>query len=74
MRLQTRGEVKRLVDRFGLTTVFVTHDQNEAVAMGQRIAVMRQGQLSRIFPRAEATPEAVLAAALPIESAVAEPA
>jgi ABC-type sugar transport system ATPase subunit len=30
LRLQTRGEVKRLVDRFNLTTVFVTHDQNEA--------------------------------------------
>jgi len=48
LRLQTRGEVKRLVDRFGLTTVFVTHDQNEAVAMGQRIAVMRQGQVAQV--------------------------
>jgi len=48
LRLQTRGEVKRLVDRFGLTTVFVTHDQNEAVAMGQRIAVMRQGQIVQV--------------------------
>ncbi len=48
LRLQTRGEVKRLVDRFGLTTVFVTHDQNEAVAMGQRIAVMRQGQIAQV--------------------------
>jgi len=48
LRLQTRGEVKRLVDRFDLTTVFVTHDQNEAVAMGQRIAVMRQGQIAQV--------------------------
>ena len=48
LRLQTRGEVKRLVDRFGLTTVFVTHDQHEAVAMGQRIAVMRQGQIAQV--------------------------
>ena len=48
LRLQTRGEVKRLVERFGLTTVFVTHDQNEAVAMGQRIAVMRQGQIAQV--------------------------
>ena len=48
LRLQTRGEVKRLVDRFGLTTVFVTHDQNEAVAMGHRIAVMRQGQIEQV--------------------------
>jgi ABC-type sugar transport system ATPase subunit len=48
LRLQTRGEVKRLVDRFGLTTVFVTHDQNEAVAMGHRIAVMRHGQIEQV--------------------------
>lgn len=48
LRLQTRGEVKRLVDRFGLTTIFVTHDQNEAVAMGHRIAVMRQGQIEQV--------------------------
>jgi ABC-type sugar transport system ATPase subunit len=48
LRLQTRGEVKRLVDRFGLTTVFVTHDQNEAVAMGHRVAVMRQGQIEQV--------------------------
>jgi ABC-type sugar transport system ATPase subunit len=48
LRLQTRGEVKRLVDRFSLTTVFVTHDQNEAVAMGHRVAVMRQGQIEQV--------------------------
>jgi len=48
LRLQTRGEVKRLVDRFGLTTIFVTHDQNEAVAMGHRVAVMRQGQIEQV--------------------------
>src|SRR5512145_2635099 len=50
LRLQTRGEVKRLVDRFGLTTVFVTHDQQEAVAMGHRVAVMRQGQIEQVGP------------------------
>lgn len=48
LRLQTRGEVKRLVERFGLTTVFVTHDQHEAVAMGHRIAVMRQGKIEQV--------------------------
>jgi len=48
LRLQTRGEVKRLIDRFGLTTIFVTHDQNEAVAMGHRVAVMRQGQIEQV--------------------------
>ena len=48
LRLQTRGEVKRLIGLFGLTTVFVTHDQNEAVAMGHRVAVMRQGQIEQV--------------------------
>jgi len=53
LRLQTRGEVKRLVDRFDLTTVFVTHDQQEAVAMGHRLAVMRQGQIEQVGPYQE---------------------
>lgn len=48
LRLQTRSDVKRLVERFGLTTVFVTHDQHEAVAMGHRIAVMRQGKIEQV--------------------------
>lgn len=48
LRLQTRGEVKRLVDRFGLTTVFVTHDQSEAVAMGHRLAVMQMGAMEQV--------------------------
>jgi ABC-type sugar transport system ATPase subunit len=53
LRLQTRGEVKRLVDRFDLTTVFVTHDQQEAVAMGHRVAIMRQGQIEQVGPYQE---------------------
>jgi ABC-type sugar transport system ATPase subunit len=53
LRLQTRGEVKRLVDRFDLTTVFVTHDQQEAVAIGHRVAVMRQGQIEQVGPYQE---------------------
>jgi ABC-type sugar transport system ATPase subunit len=48
LRLRTRGEVKKLVDRFGLTTVFVTHDQSEAVTMGHRIAVMHQGHIAQV--------------------------
>lgn len=48
LRLQTRSEVKKLVDRFSLTTVFVTHDQTEAVAMGHRLAVMRQGAIEQV--------------------------
>ncbi len=48
LRLQTRNEVKRLIDHFGLTTVFVTHDQSEAVAMGHRIAVMQHGHIEQV--------------------------
>ena len=48
LRQKTRGEVKKLVDRFGLTTVFVTHDQTEAVTMGHRIAVMQQGRIEQV--------------------------
>jgi ABC-type sugar transport system ATPase subunit len=48
LRLQTRSEVKKLVDHFGLTTIFVTHDQGEAVAMGHRIAVMRHGHIEQV--------------------------
>src|SRR6516165_6762985 len=36
------------MNRFGLTTIFVTHDQNEADAMGHRVAVMRQGQIEQV--------------------------
>jgi ABC-type sugar transport system ATPase subunit len=53
LRLQTRGEVKRLVNRFGLTTVFVTHDQSEAVAMGHRLAVMHEGAIVQAGPYEE---------------------
>lgn len=52
LRLQTRTDVKRLIDHFALTTLFVTHDQSEAVAMGHRIAVMQHGRIEQVgtFP------------------------
>jgi ABC-type sugar transport system ATPase subunit len=53
LRLKTRTEVKRLIDSFGMTTVFVTHDQSEAVAMGHRIAVMQHGQIEQVGPYRE---------------------
>jgi ABC-type sugar transport system ATPase subunit len=40
LRAQTRGEIKRLQQEIGTTTVYVTHDQVEAMTMGDRIAVM----------------------------------
>lgn len=45
LRLQTRTELKRLHDDLGLTFLFVTHDQEEAMTLGTRIAVLNQGKL-----------------------------
>jgi multiple sugar transport system ATP-binding protein len=48
LRVQTRGEIKRLVEEVGTTTVYVTHDQVEAMTMGDRIAVMHDGELKQV--------------------------
>jgi multiple sugar transport system ATP-binding protein len=45
LRLQTRTELKRLHDTLGHTFVFVTHDQEEAMTLGTRIAVLNRGKL-----------------------------
>jgi len=43
LRIQMRGEIQRLQKTLGITTVYVTHDQEEAMAISDRIAVMHQG-------------------------------
>jgi ABC-type sugar transport system ATPase subunit len=48
LRTQTRGEIKRLQREVGTTTVYVTHDQVEAMTMGDRIAIMRDGVLEQV--------------------------
>jgi len=48
LRVQMRGEIEALQKRLGVTTVYVTHDQVEALTMGDRIAVMREGALQQI--------------------------
>jgi multiple sugar transport system ATP-binding protein len=48
LRVDTRSELKRLQREIGATTVFVTHDQVEAMSMADRIAVMHQGVLQQI--------------------------
>jgi ABC-type sugar transport system ATPase subunit len=48
LRTQTRGEIKRLQQEVGRTTVYVTHDQVEAMTMGDRIAVMNDGVLEQV--------------------------
>ena len=47
LRVQTRAELIKLHRRLGVTTIYVTHDQVEAMTMGQRIAVMRDGVLQQ---------------------------
>ncbi|MEP0766528.1 MAG: ABC transporter ATP-binding protein [Fimbriimonadia bacterium] len=47
LRVQTRAELIRLHRRLGITTIYVTHDQVEAMTMGDRIAVMRDGILQQ---------------------------
>ena len=48
LRIQTRLELIQLHQRLGITTVYVTHDQIEAMTMGDRIAVMSEGVLQQI--------------------------
>jgi len=47
LRVSIRAELARLHDRLGVTTVYVTHDQVEAMTLGQRVAVMREGVLQQ---------------------------
>jgi multiple sugar transport system ATP-binding protein len=47
LRVQTRTEIAALQARLGITTVYVTHDQVEAMTMGHRVAVMRDGRLQQ---------------------------
>jgi len=53
LRTQTRGEIVQLQQRLGTTTIYVTHDQVEAMTMGDRIAVMNNGHLQQIGSPAE---------------------
>jgi multiple sugar transport system ATP-binding protein len=48
LRVQMRTEVSRIQSRLGTTTVYVTHDQTEALTLGDRVAVMRTGILQQV--------------------------
>src|SRR5262245_14298589 len=50
LRVQMRAEITRLQEQLGVTTIFVTHDQVEAMTMGDRIVVMRKGVLQQQGP------------------------
>ena len=48
LREEMRGEIRRLHDEFKITTVYVTHDQSEAMAISDRIAVMNGGRIEQV--------------------------
>jgi multiple sugar transport system ATP-binding protein len=48
LRVHMRGEIEALQKRLGVTTVYVTHDQVEAMTMGDRVAVLRAGELQQV--------------------------
>src|SRR5258707_268012 len=48
LRVQMRAEISRLQHDLGVTTLYVTHDQIEAMTMGHRVAVMRKGELQQV--------------------------
>ncbi len=53
VRAQLRDEIRRVQREVGTTTLFVTHDQEEALAMADRVGVMRSGRLEQIAPPQE---------------------
>jgi multiple sugar transport system ATP-binding protein len=48
LRVYTRGEIKQLLGQFGHTAIYVTHDQVEATAMGDRLAIMNVGRVEQV--------------------------
>jgi putative spermidine/putrescine transport system ATP-binding protein len=54
VRLQLRNEIRRIQQQLGITTLFVTHDQEEALSISDRVIVMSQGQIEQ-----EGTPEEI---------------
>ena len=53
LRLSFRAELKKLVGELGTTTLYVTHDQVEALSLGDRVAVMREGRIAQCGPPTE---------------------
>lgn len=48
LRYEMRGEIRRICKAVGLTTLYVTHDQKEALAIGERIAILNQGRVVQV--------------------------
>jgi multiple sugar transport system ATP-binding protein len=53
LRVQMRAEIARNSRRLGVTTIYVTHDQTEAMTLGHRVAVMKRGLLQQVAPPQE---------------------
>ena len=53
LRIRLRDELRRILKQTGMTGLYVTHDQSEAVVLGDRIGVMREGKLLQMAPPAE---------------------
>jgi multiple sugar transport system ATP-binding protein len=53
LRVQMRADIKKLQSDLDVTTIYVTHDQVEAMTMGDRVAVMRKGKLQQVAPPQE---------------------
>jgi iron(III) transport system ATP-binding protein len=50
IRVHVRGEIRRLQKELGITTIYVTHDQEEALSLSDRVAVMRDGRILQVAP------------------------
>jgi multiple sugar transport system ATP-binding protein len=53
LRVQMRADIAALQSDFGITTVYVTHDQSEAMTLGHRVAVLHEGKLQQVGPPRE---------------------
>ncbi len=53
VRVQLREEIRRIQTRLGITTIYVTHDQEEALSISDRVAVLSRGRIEQIAPPAE---------------------
>lgn len=53
LRVRLRDEIRRLHEQLGITTLYVTHDQDEALSMSDRVAVMKDGKFEQLAPPRE---------------------
>ena len=69
LRVQMRAEIAQIQRELGTTTIYVTHDQVEAMTMGDRVAVMRRGELQQVDDAAAALRPARATCSSPASSA-----